>query len=126
MVRLTTGKMSTREGTVIKVEDLLKESISRVQKVIEEKNPNMENRDEEASKIGIGAVIFNTLSTTLIKDQVFDWDQVLNFQGTYLKSMCEVRVLYLIKHCPFIFTDGHTIIALKNATDIVCIIIAHL
>lgn len=81
MVRLTTGKMSTREGTVIKVEDLLKESISRVQKVIEEKNPNMENRDEEASKIGIGAVIFNTLSTTLIKDQVFDWDQVLNFQG---------------------------------------------
>lgn len=81
MVRLTTGKMSTREGTVIKVEDLLKESISRVQKVIEEKNPNMENRDEEAAKIGIGAVIFNTLSTTLIKDQVFDWDQVLNFQG---------------------------------------------
>ena len=81
MVRLTTGKMSTREGTVIKVEDLLNESISRVQKVIEEKNPNMENRDEEASKIGIGAVIFNTLSTTLIKDQVFDWDQVLNFQG---------------------------------------------
>ncbi len=81
MVRLTTGKMSTREGTVVKVEDLLNESISRVQKVIEEKNPDMENRDEEAKKIGIGAVIFNTLSNTLIKDQVFDWDQVLNFQG---------------------------------------------
>lgn len=41
----------------------------------------MENRDEEAKKIGIGAVIFNTLSNTLIKDQVFDWDQALNFQG---------------------------------------------
>lgn len=81
MVRLTTGKMSTREGTVVKIEDLLNEAISRVQKIIEEKNPNMENREEEARKIGTGAVIFNTLSNTLIKDQVFDWDQALNFQG---------------------------------------------
>lgn len=81
MTRLTTGKMSTREGTVVKVEDLLNEAIARVQKVIEEKNPNMENRDEESKKIGIGAVIFNNLSNTLIKDQVFDWDQALNFQG---------------------------------------------
>lgn len=81
MTRLTTGKMSTREGTIVKVEDLLNEAIARVQKVIEEKNPNMENRDEESKRIGIGAVIFNNLSNTLIKDQVFDWDQVLNFQG---------------------------------------------
>lgn len=81
MVRLTTGKMSTREGTVIKVDELLQEAIDRVQKVIEEKNPDMENRSEEAKKIGIGAVIFNNLCSTIIKDQVFDWNTVLNFNG---------------------------------------------
>lgn len=81
MVRLTTGKMSTREGNVVKVEDLLNESIDRVKQIIEEKNPDMENKEEEAKKIGIGAVIFNNLCTTIIKDQVFDWNTVLNFNG---------------------------------------------
>ena len=81
MVRITTCKMSTREGNVVKVEDLLKESISRVKEIIEEKNTDIENKDEEAKKIGIGAVIFNSLCTTIIKDQVFDWNTVLNFNG---------------------------------------------
>ena len=81
MVRLSTGKMSTREGNVIKVEDLLTEAISRVKEVIKEKNPEMENPEVEAKKIGIGAVVFYNLANTIIKDQVFDWDNVLNFQG---------------------------------------------
>ncbi len=81
MVRLTTGKMSTREGTVVKVEDLLNESISRVEEIIENKNPEMDNKLENAKKIGIGAIVFNNLCNNLIKDQVFDWDQALNFQG---------------------------------------------
>ena len=81
MVRLTTGKMSTREGTVVKVDELLQEAIDRVEKVIEEKNPDMENKHEEATKIGLGAVIFNNLSTSIIKDLVFDWDIALNFNG---------------------------------------------
>ncbi len=81
MVRLSTGRMSTREGNVIKVDDLLLEAISRVKKIIKEKNPKMENSEEIAKKIGIGAVIFNNLSNTIIKDQVFDWDNVLSFQG---------------------------------------------
>ena len=81
MTRLTTGKMSTREGTVVKVEDLLNESIKRVLDVINEKDPEMENKELEAKRIGIGAVIFNNLATTIIKDQVFDWDTALNFNG---------------------------------------------
>ena len=81
MTRLTTGKMSTREGTAIKVNDLLDEAISRTMKIIEEKNPNMEEKEENAKKIGIGAVVFNNLSNTIIKDQIFDWDNVLSFQG---------------------------------------------
>ena len=81
MTRLPSGKMSTREGTVVKVDELLKEAIDRVDSIIQEKNPDMENRKEEAKKIGIGAVIFNNLCTTLVKDQIFDWDIMLNFNG---------------------------------------------
>lgn len=81
MVHLKTGKMSTREGNVIKVNDLLAEAVARVEKIIEEKNPNMENKEENAKKIGIGAITFSNISTTLIKDQIFDWDAILNFNG---------------------------------------------
>lgn len=81
MTRLSTGRMSTREGNIIKAEDLLLESTKRVEKMIKEKNPEIENYVEDSKKIGIGAVIFNNLSNTAIKDQVFDWDNVLNFQG---------------------------------------------
>lgn len=81
MVHLKTGKMSTREGNVIKVNDLLEEAVSRVEKIIEEKNPNMENKKENAKKIGIGAIAFSNVGTTIIKDQIFDWDTILNFNG---------------------------------------------
>ena len=81
MVHLKTGKMSTREGNVIKVNDLLEEAVSRVEKIMEEKNPNMENKEENAKKIGIGAITFSNVGTTIIKDQIFDWDAILNFNG---------------------------------------------
>lgn len=81
MVRLTTGKMSTREGNFIKIEDLLNETIARAKKIIEEKNPNLENKEDIAKKVGIGAVIFNDLANSRIKDEIFDWDTMLNFQG---------------------------------------------
>ena len=81
MVQLKTGKMSTREGNIIKLEELLNEAISRVKAVIAEKNPELENQDEIAKKVGIGAVIFNDLYNSRIKDEVFDWDIMLNFNG---------------------------------------------
>ena len=81
MVRLKEGKMSTRQGTIIKLEDLLKEAVSRALTVIEEKNPELEDKNEVAKKVGIGAVIFNDLSNSRIKDEIFDWDTMLNFQG---------------------------------------------
>lgn len=81
MVRLKTGKMSTREGTLIKLEDILKEAVTSAKAIIEEKNPNIEGKDDIAKKVGIGAVIFNDLSNNIIKDEVFDWDIMLNFQG---------------------------------------------
>ena len=81
MVLLPTGKMSTREGNVVKLNDLLNEAISRAKQIIEQKNPNLENKDEIAKKVGIGAVIFNDLANGRVKDEIFDWDTILNFQG---------------------------------------------
>ena len=81
MVSLPTGKMSTRLGNVVKIEELIKETIDKSQEIIEEKNPDLENKEEVAKKVGLGAIIFNTLSTVNIKDQIFDWNTALNFQG---------------------------------------------
>ena len=80
-VRLSTGRMSTRLGNFVKVEDLLNDAINQAKKIIEEKNPNIENKEEIAKKVGIGAVIFNDLATSRIKDEVFDIDSMLSFQG---------------------------------------------
>ena len=81
MVLLPTGKMSTREGNVVKLNDLLNEAILRAKEIIEQKNPNLENKEEVAKKVGIGAVIFNDLFSSRVKDEVFEWDTILNFQG---------------------------------------------
>ena len=81
MVLLKTGKMSTREGNMIKLEDLLSEAVLRARNIIEEKNPELENKEDVAKKVGIGAVIFNDLANSRVKDEIFDWDTILNFQG---------------------------------------------
>lgn len=105
MVQLATGKMSTREGNIIKLEDLLNEAISRAREIIEEKNPDLKNKEEIAKKVGIGAVIFNDLYNSRIKDEIFDWDTMLNFNGEtgpYLQYMY-VRtnsILEKVDHLP--------------------------
>ena len=81
MVMLKTGKMSTRDGNVVKIEDLLKEASAKVKIIIENKNPELENKEDIATKVGIGAVIFNDLYNSRIKDEIFDWDIMLNFNG---------------------------------------------
>ena len=117
MVLLPTGKMSTREGNVVKLEDLLNESIQRAKKIIEEKNPDLENKEEIAKKVGIGAIIFNDLANSRVKDEIFAWDIILNFQGetgpyiqyTYVRTQ---SVLEKIEEIPEISK-----IKLDNLTD---------
>lgn len=81
MIQTKNGKLSTRDGNVIKLEDLLNEATSRVETIIDAKNPELENKKEIAKKIGIGAVIFNDLYNSRIKDELLDWDTMLNFNG---------------------------------------------
>ena len=63
------------------MEDLLNEAIERAKTIIEQKNPDLENKEETARKVGVGAIIFNDLSNNRVKDEIFDWDTILNFQG---------------------------------------------
>jgi len=81
LFRFEEGKLSTRRGKVIKMEDLLDDAVAKTKTIIEEKNPGLANKDTVAQQVGIGAVIFNKLYTTLIKDTVFSFEQMLNFDG---------------------------------------------
>lgn len=74
-------KIGSRKGNSIFLEDILKEAIQKVEKIIDEKNPGLEDKGEVARKVGVGAIIFNDLSNSRIKDEIFDWDMLLNFQG---------------------------------------------
>ncbi len=99
MYRLKEGKMSTRKGNFIKLEDILNESITKAKEIIEEKNPNLDNSDDVAQKVGIGAVIFSDLYNSRIKDEVFDLDEMLSFQGEtcpYIQYMY-VRIKSIIE-----------------------------
>ena len=81
MVSLPTGKMSSRLGNVVKIEDLINETINKAKEIIISKNPDLKNKDEIAKMVGVAAIVFNTLSTATNKDQIFDWNTALNFQG---------------------------------------------
>ena len=81
LVSLKSGKISSRKGNVIFAEDLLRESINKTTRIIEEKNPDIPDKEEVAKQVGIGAIIFNDLSNQRIKDVIFDWNKLLNFDG---------------------------------------------
>ena len=117
MVQLKTGKMSTREGNIIKLEDLLNESITRAQKIIEEKNSELEDKEDVAKKVGIGAIIFNDLANSRIKDEIFDWDAILNFQGEtgpYIQYMY-VRTKSVLEKAGYIPKYNESLV--KNLLD---------
>ena len=78
---LKEGRMSTRKGNFIKLDDVLDEAIDRAKKIILEKNPELEDLDDVAKKVGVGAIVFSDLYNSRIKDEVFDMDEMLKFNG---------------------------------------------
>lgn len=81
MVSLESGSMSTREGNVVFLEDVLNTAVAKAKAVIDEKNPLLEGKEEIAEQVGVGAVLFGVLYNSRIKDMVFSFDKVLNFEG---------------------------------------------
>jgi arginyl-tRNA synthetase len=73
--------MSTRKGNVVFLEDVLDKSVHLARGIIEEKNPELENKDEVAEAVGVGAIIFNDLKSNRTRDIVFNWNEALNFNG---------------------------------------------
>ena len=74
-------KFASRGGNAIFLDEVLDEAVAAVKKVIAEKNPDLEDPDAVAEQIGVGAIVFNDLKNSRIKDVKFDWDQMLNFDG---------------------------------------------
>ena len=81
LVKFADRKLSTRKGEVVLLDDLIRESVEKTLEVINEKNPELENKEEVAKKIGVGAVIFTYLKNSREKDIVFDWKEILSFDG---------------------------------------------
>lgn len=81
MIRFNGGKMSTRQGSLVFLDDVLTEAIDLATEIIAEKNPDLPNKEEVARQVGVGALIFGDLSNDRIKDIDFDWDQVMDFSG---------------------------------------------
>lgn len=77
----SSAKLSTREGNVIFLNDVLEKSVEKTLEIINERNNTLENKETVAKEVGIGAVIFQELFNTRIKDYSFDWNNVLNFEG---------------------------------------------
>ncbi len=80
-LRFNNKKLATRKGDIILVEDLLNKSVERILEIIKDKNPGLENKEEIAKRVGIGAVVFTYLKNSREKDIDFNWDEILSFEG---------------------------------------------
>ncbi len=81
MVSLKDQTLSTRKGQVVFLEDVLNKAIEKTREIMENREDTVEDIDEVSRIVGIGAVKFQELYNNRIKDYVFDWNEVLNFEG---------------------------------------------
>lgn len=81
MVSYEGRALSTREGYVVYLDELLNRAVEKAREIIEEKSPNLPDKDKVARQVGIGAVVFFDLFNNRIKDIDFRWDRALNFDG---------------------------------------------
>ena len=81
LIRFKEGRMSTRAGKIILLDEVLQRSIEMAREIIEEKNPDLADKENAARIVGLGAVRFGDLSNDRIKNIEFDWEKVLDFSG---------------------------------------------
>lgn len=80
-VSINGAKLATRTGNVILLRDLFAQAIEKVTDIIDEKNPNLENKQQVAEDVGVGAIIFYYLSNNRIRDINFILEDALSFDG---------------------------------------------
>lgn len=81
LVKFPDKKLSTRNGDVVFLEDVLQEAVTKTREVIETNSPELKNKEEVSKKIGIGAILYTFLKNNREKDIVFSWDSMLDFDG---------------------------------------------
>ncbi len=81
MLRLPEGKLSTRKGQVVFLEELLDRAVELARAIIAEKNPSLAGATGVAEAVGIGAIVFHDLKKERVKDVVFEWEEFLSFEG---------------------------------------------
>ncbi|MDP7062086.1 MAG: arginine--tRNA ligase [Planctomycetota bacterium] len=81
LIRLAEGKLSTRAGRVIGLAEVLDRAVELARAAVDEKNPELQGKAEVAEMVGVGAVVFHDLKHQRQKDVVFDWKEVLSFEG---------------------------------------------
>ena len=84
-IRLKEGKMSTRRGNLIFLQDVLDNSIKIAKQTIKKKNPKLKNKDKVAKQVGIGAVVFADLSVDRNREVIFDWNKILSYEDDQQK-----------------------------------------
>lgn len=108
LVKFPDKKLSTRHGDVVFLEDVLNESVQKTLEIITNNNPDLENKEEVAEKVGIGAVLYTFLHNSREKDIVFSWDSMLDFEG---ESAPYVQYTYargrsILRRCDLDYTDA--------------------
>lgn len=80
-VSINGAKLATRTGNVVLLKDLFEAAVDKVRGIMEEKNPNLENKEAVAEAIGVGAIVFYYLTNNRIKDINFSLEEALSFEG---------------------------------------------
>jgi arginyl-tRNA synthetase len=103
LIRFKEGRMSTRAGKIILLEEVLNRSVEMAREIIEEKNPDLADKERAAKAVGLGAVRFGDLSNDRVKNIEFDWDKVLDFSGetaAYIQY-AHARICSILKKAEF-------------------------
>jgi arginyl-tRNA synthetase len=111
--------MKTRSGENVPLRDLLDEAIVRAQKIVEEKNPELEAAEKKqiAKTIGIGAVKYADLAQYRMTDYIFSWDRMLSFQGNtapYLQN-AYVRIRSIFRKAGAEFSASNELALIEPA-----------
>jgi arginyl-tRNA synthetase len=107
MVSMEDGTLSTRRGKVVFLEDVLGRAIEKALEIINEKSPELENKEDVARQVGVGAVVWGTVSNARIKDIVFSYDRALSFEGEtapYVQYTC-ARTTSVLEKAPALDGD---------------------
>lgn len=123
LIGLSEGKMSTRAGRVIFLNDVINEAIKRVNNIINDRGMNKQLKQTTAEIVAVGAIKYADLSNDRIHNIKFNWNKILNLKGNsgpYLQYQC-VRIQSILEKSKFITNSKVDTKLLKSSEEIALI-----